>query len=295
MVGAHGQVTIQTFLGFTHVRVVAATGFEEHEQRIFPPTSNVRFPRADRGSNFVKCIFSGMAVADLKQQDSVQSAMWRSTARKNIHGRARLRISFCSRAVVATLMAALVVSRSWLPTFALVPQTPAEDEPPKLLGAAQPSEKAGNGDEQPAARGSIPFARVAPRKFQILFTCKICETRNSHMISRLAYQQGIVIATCPGCGSRHLLADKTGLLDVGIWDVEQLAQQGENVTRLTTDGYKQVGADLQVEDLPDMVQDEKSPLLVRNKDGLIEALPEENLGVSRAADFMADTADESSG
>ena len=235
-----------------------------------------------------------MAIAELKQEVSARSAMWRSTVRRNIHGRTRLRISFCSRTVVATVLAVLVVSRSWLPNFALVPQTPAEDEPPKLLGAAQPSEKAGDSDEQPAARGSIPFARVAPRKFQILFTCKICETRNSHMISRLAYQQGIVIATCPGCGSRHLLADKTGLLDVGIWDVEQLAQQGENVTRLTTDGYKQVGADLQVEDLPGMVQDEKSPLLVRNKDGLIEALPEENLGVSRAADFMADTADETS-
>ncbi|CAJ1403689.1 unnamed protein product [Effrenium voratum] len=123
---------------------------------------------------------------------------------------------------------------------------------------------------------------------RILFTCKVCETRNSHMISRLAYQQGIVIATCPGCGNRHLLADKTGLLDVGIWDVEMLAQRGENVTRLTTDGYTQVDGELnRTSNSPGA-----SPLLVRNKDGLLEALPEENLGVSRAVDFMADTADE---
>ena len=110
------------------------------------------------------------------------------------------------------------------------------------------------------------------------------------MISRLAYQQGIVIATCPGCGSRHLLADKTGLLDVGIWDVEQLAQQGENVTRLTTDGYQQVSGE--TEGAESKAVGEGSPLLVRNKDGLLEALPEEDLGVSRAADFMADTSDE---
>lgn len=109
------------------------------------------------------------------------------------------------------------------------------------------------------------------------------------MISRLAYQQGIVIATCPGCSSRHLLADKTGLLDVGIWDVEQLAQQGENVTRLTTDGYQQVSGG---EPSENTLKVGESPLLVRNKDGLLEALPEEDLGMSRAADFMADTADE---
>ena len=201
------------------------------------------------------------------------------------------RFSCCSR-VTAAVLVALVAGPTWLPSFALMPpKDSAEDEPPKLLGAARASSERPESTGQ-ADAGPVPFARVAPRKFQILFTCKICETRNSHMISRLAYQQGIVIATCPGCGSRHLLADKTGLLDVGIWDVEQLAQQGENVTRLTTDGYQKVGADLQLEDLPNMVQEEKSPLLVRNKDGLIEALPEENLGVSRAADFMADTADE---
>ena len=40
---------------------------------------------------------------------------------------------------------------------------------------------------------------------------------------------------------------------------------------------------------------ETSPLRVRNKDGLLEALPEGDLGVSRAADFMADTSDEAQG
>ena len=218
--------------------------------------------------------------------------MGRSALRSYGHDRQRIRFS-CSR-VIAVVLVLLVANPAWLQTFALMPpKDTAEDEPPKLLGAAPASKKPQENNEE-TATGPIPFARVAPRKFQILFTCKVCETRNSHMISRLAYQQGIVIATCPGCGSRHLLADKTGLLDVGIWDVEQLAQQGENVTRMTTDGYKQLGADLQVEDLPNTMTSEKSPLLVRNKDGLIEALPEDNLGVSRAADFMADTADEPS-
>ncbi|CAJ1334334.1 unnamed protein product [Effrenium voratum] len=168
--------------------------------------------------------------------------------------------------------------------FSVVASQSKEPEQPKLLGAAAPDSPLSSQE----TTGSVPLARVAPRKFRILFTCKVCETRNSHMISRLAYQQGIVIATCPGCGNRHLLADKTGLLDVGIWDVEMLAQRGENVTRLTTDGYTQVDGELnRTSNSPGA-----SPLLVRNKDGLLEALPEENLGVSRAVDFMADTADE---
>ncbi|CAJ1334335.1 unnamed protein product [Effrenium voratum] len=124
--------------------------------------------------------------------------------------------------------------------FSVVASQSKEPEQPKLLGAAAPDSPLSSQE----TTGSVPLARVAPRKFRILFTCKVCETRNSHMISRLAYQQGIVIATCPGCGNRHLLADKTGLLDVGIWDVEMLAQRGENVTRLTTDGYTQVASGL---------------------------------------------------
>ncbi|CAE8675304.1 unnamed protein product [Polarella glacialis] len=188
---------------------------------------------------------------------------------------------------------------------------PAEEpSDTKLLGAASgPTPEPQPGvDGELADPGPVPLARVAPRKFRLLFTCKICETRNSHMISRLAYQQGIVIATCPGCSSKHLIADKTGILDWGLWDVEMLAQRGENVTRLTTDGYEQVGKNetstARIDALAAAANARKDtgaaaasgsgpgpaavkkPLLIRNKDGLIEALPEEDVGIGSAAEFM---------
>ncbi|KAL7430264.1 hypothetical protein ACHAXH_004270 [Discostella pseudostelligera] len=47
-------------------------------------------------------------------------------------------------------------------------------------------------------------------KFQIQYTCKVCSTRNSHSVSRLAYRKGVVIAMCKGCLCRHLLADNLG-------------------------------------------------------------------------------------
>lgn len=44
----------------------------------------------------------------------------------------------------------------------------------------------------------------------MLFTCVKCDTRSAKAFSRRSYEQGVVIVTCPGCGSRHLVADHLG-------------------------------------------------------------------------------------
>jgi hypothetical protein len=35
-------------------------------------------------------------------------------------------------------------------------------------------------------------------KFQLQYTCNICETRNKHSVTRMAYRNGVVIAVCKG-------------------------------------------------------------------------------------------------
>ena len=51
---------------------------------------------------------------------------------------------------------------------------------------------------------------IVSRKFQLQYTCKICSTHNSHSISRIGYNHGVVIAICKYCNNRHLIADNLG-------------------------------------------------------------------------------------
>lgn len=64
-----------------------------------------------------------------------------------------------------------------------------------------------------ASANATPQPFVANHKFQLQYTCKICETRNFHSVSRIAYRQGVVIARCKGCDSQHLIADHLGWTD----------------------------------------------------------------------------------
>ena len=44
-------------------------------------------------------------------------------------------------------------------------------------------------------------------KFLMMYTCKLCQGRNANMISKVAYNFGMVVATCRHCKKKHLIAD----------------------------------------------------------------------------------------
>jgi protein import protein ZIM17 len=82
-------------------------------------------------------------------------------------------------------------------------------------------------------------AFVAP-KFELQYTCGICNARNKHRVSRLAYRNGVVIATCHDCQSRHLIADNLGWTNYkGGFEgdtntiEEFVAQRGDTVHRVS--------------------------------------------------------------
>lgn len=57
-------------------------------------------------------------------------------------------------------------------------------------------------------------AAFVGRKLDLQYTCKVCETRNTHKVSRIAYNKGVVICTCKGCMRQHLISDHLGFTNL---------------------------------------------------------------------------------
>lgn len=80
---------------------------------------------------------------------------------------------------------------------------------------------------------TIPGAATGGRKLAVVYTCKICDTRSVKQFTAQAYSKGVVIATCPGCQNRHLIADRLGYFDDKPVNLETIAKEnGETLTSI---------------------------------------------------------------
>jgi len=72
-----------------------------------------------------------------------------------------------------------------------------------------------------------------------------CDSRNSNKISRRAYREGVVIAVCQGCTTKHWIADNLGWskfsggFNNGETNIEEfLEARGETVNRVSKDVWE---------------------------------------------------------
>jgi hypothetical protein len=82
-------------------------------------------------------------------------------------------------------------------TSSLLPQSLDEEQEEMMVGAT-----------------TTTRPMVGRAKIQLQYTCTICDTRNVHTMSRLAYRHGVVIARCQQCRNQHWIADHLGWLSL---------------------------------------------------------------------------------
>lgn len=91
---------------------------------------------------------------------------------------------------------------------------------------------------EPAAKPTPPKPKEP--SYQLTFTCKPCQTRSSHIITKHGYHRGTVLITCSGCRNRHVISDHLKIFMDEQSTLEDILQRtagtDQDVTKLLKKG-----------------------------------------------------------
>jgi len=118
-----------------------------------------------------------------------------------------------------------------------------------IIQSVRCSSGSGTSPPSPSNPTSMSPATAPPPpaepRLSLTFTCTVhsCNgTRSSHSFTKRAYEKGVVLVECPGCRTRHLIADHLGWFKDGTSDGKHptiediLRAKGEKVVRGRLDG-----------------------------------------------------------
>ena len=108
-------------------------------------------------------------------------------------------------------------------------------------------------DEQPAQKKE----KTKRDRFELQFTCNMCNGRNVHSISRHAYTKGTVIVTCPSCNATHLVADNLNWIEDDFRNLEEyMEKRGTPVTKIADGDVAAAAASAAAANLPPLADAE---------------------------------------
>ena len=195
--------------------VCAAASSSSWVRRVASPTAQlVRLPRDDDGGYIAGGRSGGSGGSVTGGGDDDDSAEGDGTILsvsqvEDADGRT---LEATGRSVASVQFMITLAMRAQLTSLGYSPEEVDRMDPPRaavILAQRVPSSK----------RAQSKPKRKRER-FELQFTCNVCEAPNSHSISNHAYAKGTVLATCPGCQSAHLIADNLNWIEDDFRNLE---------------------------------------------------------------------------